>query len=127
MATTTKVVDASALAAIIFDEPAGQEAAALLLGAHLIAPTLLSYEISNICATKMRREPERESKIMQAFTYFESLEVRQLTVRFADCLLLARSRRLSAYDASYLLLARTLGLELVTLDGKLGRAAKAFS
>jgi len=41
-------------------------------------------------------------------------------------LALAHSTGLTGYDASYLLLARTLGVELVTLDRQLAEAAEKF-
>jgi uncharacterized protein with PIN domain len=52
--TDIKVVDASALAAIIFAEPEGQQMAARLETASLVAPKLLAFEIASICLTKMR-------------------------------------------------------------------------
>jgi predicted nucleic acid-binding protein len=44
-------------------------------------------------------------------------------VRFREVLELAESEGITAYDASYLWLARLLNLELVTLDGGLATAA----
>jgi len=37
----------------------------------------------------------------------------------------AQAGQLSLYDASYLWLAENMGVELVTLDKRLGRAARA--
>lgn len=50
-----KVVDASALAAIVFAEPEAEMIAARLDGARLAAPTLLAFELTNVCLTKIRR------------------------------------------------------------------------
>jgi predicted nucleic acid-binding protein len=56
-----KVVDASALGALLFGEPYGAaiaERLQRLRGAELIAPALLPFEVANICVRKMRRHPE---------------------------------------------------------------------
>jgi uncharacterized protein with PIN domain len=45
-----KVVDASALAALLFGEPEGEAVAAQLDGARLVAPCLLGFELANVCA-----------------------------------------------------------------------------
>jgi len=41
------VVDASALAALVFNEPGAEEVARRLEGAQVHAPTLLPYELGN--------------------------------------------------------------------------------
>ena len=53
MATVTKVIDASALAAAIFAEEAAEEIAARVRGRELVAPNLLDFELVDICITKI--------------------------------------------------------------------------
>ena len=48
--------DCSALAALIFEEPAGDEAATMLLDRALHAPTLLPYELASVATKKQRAE-----------------------------------------------------------------------
>jgi hypothetical protein len=48
-----KVVDASAIGALLFGEPAGATIAASLSGASLVAPALLAYELANIAVKKL--------------------------------------------------------------------------
>ena len=50
------VVDASALAALIFREPEGEAVLHRCQGESLFAPQLLDYEMANICVTKQRRD-----------------------------------------------------------------------
>jgi predicted nucleic acid-binding protein len=64
---TAKVVDASALAALLFGEAEGTAGAERLRDADLIAPALLPVEIANACIKKMRREPGRRDALMVAF------------------------------------------------------------
>ncbi len=121
-----KVVDASALGAIIFKEPERQEIARRLEGARLVAPALLGFEIVNACLTKLRRHPQYRSEILQAFTMQGELSIESAEVNHAGVLALAEHSRLTGYDASYLWLAQRLNAELVTLDRELARAAAAL-
>lgn len=117
------VVDASALAAIIFDEPEGEEIASRLDGVKIFAPALLGFEIANVCLTKLRRHPEQRDRILQAFSLRGGLIVEVAEVDHDGILPLAERFGLSGYDASYLWLADHLDAELVTLDRQLARAA----
>jgi uncharacterized protein with PIN domain len=47
--TDVKVVDASALAALLFGEPEADLVAGQLDGARLVAPSLLAFELANVC------------------------------------------------------------------------------
>ncbi|MCH8090085.1 MAG: hypothetical protein IH955_08760 [Chloroflexi bacterium] len=49
-----KVVDASVIAAIVFEEPRAGEAELLLKETDLFAPTLLAYELTNVALKKAR-------------------------------------------------------------------------
>jgi predicted nucleic acid-binding protein len=118
-----KVVDSSALAAILFDEPEADIVADRLFGATLVAPSLLSYELANVCSLKMGRYPETASGLASTFRLRERLGVRELAIDHPEAVDLARKTGLTAYDASYLWLAHRLGVELVTLDRQLERAA----
>jgi predicted nucleic acid-binding protein len=53
--------------------------------------------------------------------------IEEVTVDHAAVVEIALATRLTAYDASYLWLARELGAELVTLDGALERAAATLT
>ena len=57
------VVDASAIAAVVFEEPEGAPVIASI-GDALIAPSLLRYELASVCATKLQREPRSAQLIL---------------------------------------------------------------
>jgi predicted nucleic acid-binding protein len=118
-----KVVDASALSAILFAEADGDAMAARLEDANLVAPALLEYELANVCLVKGRRASQKRRELADAFTMRGQFGVRALSVDYDEVLSLAVSTGLTVYDASYLWLARDLGSELVTLDRQLERAA----
>lgn len=119
------VVDASALASVLFGEPGNEEVASRLEGRVLVAPALLRFELANICWKKVRRHPDDRERILAAHTLADGLDLHEVEVRFADVAELADRTNLTAYDASYLWLAQALDLDLVTLDAKLARQAKA--
>jgi predicted nucleic acid-binding protein len=121
--TGVKVVDASALAALVFAEPEAENIAERLEGVRLAAPSLLDFELANVCLTKMRREPRKRDAVRAAFRVGYRMKVKTVAVDHAAVLDLAEATGLTAYDASYLWLARELKAELVTLDRKLAAAS----
>jgi predicted nucleic acid-binding protein len=121
--TGVKVVDASALAALLFGEPEAEAIAARLEGARLTAPALLDFELANVCLTKKRRQPDAREALRAAFGLAQRLNVETVAVDHAATLELAETTGLTAYDASYLWLSRVLGAELVTLDRELAAAS----
>jgi predicted nucleic acid-binding protein len=121
--TGIKVVDASALAAIMFGEPEAEAVAERLTDARLAAPTLLDYELANVCLTKIRRQPSQREALRAALGLAHRLNIEAVAVDYAATLDLAEATGLTAYDAAYLWLARSLDGELVTLDRKLAAAA----
>lgn len=118
-----KVVDASAVAALLFGEPDGERVAAALGDSQLLAPALLNFELANVCTIKCRRHPEQRSVLIGAFELRKQLLIEEVRVDFDRVLNLAGETGLTAYDASYLWLAHVLGAELVTLDQRLAKAA----
>jgi len=111
-----KVVDASALAALLFGEPEAEAVADRLEGSSLFAPTLLGYEIASVCLKKLRRDPTRRDVLLAAFDHYSRMPIEFVDVDHALTLRLAEAISLSSYDAAYLWLARELAAELVTLD-----------
>jgi predicted nucleic acid-binding protein len=120
---TVKVVDASALAALLFGEPEAAAVAARLEGSNLFAPTLLDYEIASVCLKKLRRDPQRRDAMLTAFALYARMAIEVFEIDHADALRLAEVVGLTIYDAAYLWLARKLSAELVTLDKRLQSAA----
>ncbi|MBW8874395.1 MAG: type II toxin-antitoxin system VapC family toxin [Acidobacteria bacterium] len=119
------VVDASALAAVLFREPKAPTVAEQLGDSALVAPTLFSYEIANICWKKLRRHPEKRTTLLEVYTLLGRMEIEEIEVSIPEAPLLADRENLTVYDASYLWLARKPGLKLVTLDTDLAATAAA--
>jgi predicted nucleic acid-binding protein len=123
---TDKVVDASAVVALLFNELTQQKVVARLRGALLHAPGLLEFEVANACLKKMVASPRERQALLEAFSLLDTLSIALERINIAEAITLANRTSLSLYDASYLWLARALNAELVTLDDKLARADKAL-
>lgn len=119
IATVARVADASVIAALVFGEVRRDEAAALLDSGQLYEPSLLGYELASVARTKCIREPDRKESIIEAFELAMRLEIEWIEVEHPAVLSLALQTGLTTYDASYLYIARTLGLPLVTFDARL--------
>jgi len=117
------VVDASALAALLFGESTAAQVAERLEKAVLAAPTLLRYEVSHACLKKIARYPDRRGELLRAMDVFTRMEIQEIEIQPLEVMSLAEAAKLSFYDASYLWLSRSLGVPLVTLDRKLQDAA----
>ena len=120
-----KVIDASALSAVLFGEPEAASVADRLTG-ELVAPALLSFELANVCLMKMRRHPADRDRLAASFKLLARMAIRTVDVDHAGIVDLGGQSGLTAYDAAYLWLARRLGAELVTLDRKLAAAVVAM-
>jgi predicted nucleic acid-binding protein len=94
-----------------------------------VVPAIWPLEVANALIVGERRKRSTEAQAARWLGFLASLPVtidEETTARaWSDTLRLARSHRLSAYDASYLELALRRGLSLATLDGPLKDAANA--
>ena len=121
-----RVVDASVFAAAYFRERRWSEAYLLIAGDGLVAPTLLNYEMANIAGKKIERFPQRREFISESFQTFLRLNVHLRDVDYWQVVDLAALTGLTAYDASYLYVARELNLPLITFDTQLARVARIW-
>ena len=121
-----RVVDASVFAAAYFREPRQREADRLIAGVRLFAPTLLRYEMANIAVKKISDAPQQRETLVASLQRFLRLNI---DFREVDCqrvVELATLTGLTAYDASYLFVARELGMPLLTFDAQLARVARLW-
>ena len=116
-----KVIDTSALAAVVFAEPDAQRVAAQLEEHDLIAPQLLPFELANVCLTKIRRHPVKRELLLSGYEMVSRLPLTFMAVNMTEVVTLAEAKTLTAYDASFLWLAQQLDVELVTLDKTLAK------
>jgi len=119
------IVDASALAAIAFNEPRAAEMTERLANRELVAPRLLAYELTNAAMHKLVKHPQQAAMIRAGLerALADDVAIVWSDVEPGPVLDLAIQTGLTAYDASYLWLARHLDADLVTLDSELAAAA----
>ena len=123
--SSSAVVDASAFLAVIFGEPESAGVERRLVRMRYVAPALLLFEVANVTLVKARRHPERRAELFEAYENFTRFEIEFADVDFVAVLSVAQRRNLSAYDASYVWLALSRGLDLVSLDKRMIEAHEA--
>jgi predicted nucleic acid-binding protein len=121
-----RVVDASALGALVFGEPKAETIASALTNASLVAPALLWFELASICLKKIKAHPTQKTIILKAFNLADRLTIDIVEVNHSAVITLAKETGLTTYDASYVWLAKQLNGELVTLDAKMLRVVNRF-
>jgi predicted nucleic acid-binding protein len=118
------VVDASVLAPALADDDAdGNRAREHLRGEQLVAPELIDLEVVSTLRRAARAKRLDERRSARALTDLAALPLRRvphlpLLVRVWEL-----RNNLSAYDASYVALAESLGTVLLTADGGMKRVA----
>jgi predicted nucleic acid-binding protein len=121
------VLDASIIACWAFqdeDHPGAGLAFHRMRTEEAVVPCLWWFEVRNILVVNERRRRISESDTAAFLLNLSRLRVRLDRLAEGDAVLrLARTHRLSAYDAAYLELAQREGLPLATLDADLRKAA----
>jgi predicted nucleic acid-binding protein len=117
-----KVIDASALAALLFAEPEAESVLEQIEDGPLAAPRLLPYEIASVCLKKMRRHPKKRDMILSAYKLWDRIPIEWVDVPLEKAVLLAEQHSLTLYDATYVWLARAFGADLITLDQQVLKA-----
>jgi predicted nucleic acid-binding protein len=121
------VLDASITACWAFqdeDHPDARLAFHQMRSEEAVVPSLWWFEVRNILVVN-----ERRRRIAESDTAAFLLSLSRLRIRIdrapdeGTVLRLARTHRLSVYDAAYLELAQREGLPLATLDADLKQAA----
>lgn len=117
------VCDASVIAALLLDSgPDGQWVTHTIDSGKITAPTLLTYETANVI-----RKHELSGQISADQAAQAHADLLDLTIELWPYDILASRawelrQNLSIYDATYVALAETTDLTLVTLDKRLAKA-----
>jgi predicted nucleic acid-binding protein len=122
--TSVVVVDASALAALLFGEPDAEAVATQLADRQLTAPTLLRYELASVFLKKVRRYGSKRSALTEMLRAYPRLSIDEVQPDPDGMAHLAEQMGVTAYDAAYLWIGRLLAAPIVTLDAGLANAAR---
>lgn len=118
------VVDTSALLAVVLEEPERPALVAATQGMTLLAPTSVTWEVGNALVALVRRRQLTPTEAALAWKAYQAIPRRLVEVDVGEAVELATRLGLYAYDAYVLLLAQRRGLPLLTLDRRLGAAAR---
>jgi len=118
----TLVVDASAVAEILFGTETGQRAAALLGEHELLAPQHLTAEVASVIRGWSLSGQITDDQALRAFREFDALGVEQVPMMSMLPAVHALRHNVSAYGAMYVVLARAAQCSLLTLDARLAAA-----
>ena len=119
----TFVVDASIVLAFLLQEKNDQANKILKKyrdeEIHLISPMLLKFEVGNSLRTAILRKRISQIKAEALYNAFLELDIVEEKIDHIKVLKLALSKKISFYDASYLYLALSNHIRLLTLDNSL--------
>jgi predicted nucleic acid-binding protein len=125
------VLDTSVALAWCFEDESSSTADAildLLVSSEAIVPAIWPVEVGNALLAGERRKRITPAETARSLELLRSLNIHLddagLGLGVDDLVALARSHKLSVYDAAYLSLAMREGIPLATLDRSLARAAQ---
>lgn len=117
------VADASALMAVILNEPERMGLLSLTRGHSLIGPGSVPWEVANAFSALVKRRKIEAAEARRGFSIFESIPLRIVDVDLSNALAIACKANLYAYDAFLIDCAVRYQAPLLTLDNELKRAA----
>jgi predicted nucleic acid-binding protein len=118
------IVDTSVLIAVLTGDPARDHLIARTQGADLLAPGSVHWEIGNAFSALLKRRRLKLAEVQAALAAYAQIPIRVVDVDLAGALELADRFGLYAYDAYLMACARRQRAPLLTLDARLGRAAR---
>lgn len=117
------VIDTSAVIAVIANEPEKPAIVEHTLGANLIAPASVHWEVGNAFSAMFKRRRISLSQAKDAIKSYERIVFRFIDIDLGQSLDLASRLNMYGYDAYVLACALNLRSPLLTLDKKLAAAA----
>src|SRR5215475_5012865 len=111
------VLDASAIIAVIADEPEGEKVIKLTQNAIIISPNVISFEVANSLTRMVKKGIiTNKEKIVSIIKSFQQIPIKLYENNLENVLEIAWKYRIYAYDAFYLDTAKNLNLPLLTFD-----------
>ena len=117
------LVDASAIMAVILNEPNRDKVIQLTENAVLLTPEVISFEIGNALINLYKRHKITEGELVEAYRVYTTLPMRIIKVDIERSLKIACRYQIYAYDAYYLEIAYRYKIPLVTFDSLMRRVA----
>ncbi len=118
------VIDASALLAVLLNEPERVQLVEATKGYYLVAPTSLVYELGNALSALMRRKSLTIAESISVYHAFARISIRLIEPDMQAAIVVSGEESIYAYDAYFIVCAERLGIPLLTLDRKLIEIAR---
>ncbi|MEA3350558.1 MAG: type II toxin-antitoxin system VapC family toxin [Chloroflexota bacterium] len=118
------VVDASAIIAVIANEPEKERLIEITKGADLLAPASIHWEIGNAFSAMIKRGRVTLEQAKNAIEIYQQIPIRFTEVELEETLDIVSEYGIYAYDAYLIRCAIKYRSALITLDRKLTQAAQ---
>lgn len=118
------VIDTSALIAVIADEPEKTRLIELTLGATIVVPPSVKWEVGNAFSAMLKRSRLTVEQVVEAVDVYHSIPMEIVEINLKDTIRFAGRYNIYAYDAYILQCAIEYELPLISLDKDLVEIAK---
>lgn len=120
------IIDASAIIAVIANEPEKETLIQLTTGVDLIAPLSIHFEIGNAFSAMLKRQRVTLMQALTALKRYEEIPIRFVEIELNASLHIADKLSIYAYDAYLIRTAERYRAPLLTLDNALQRQARSY-
>jgi predicted nucleic acid-binding protein len=120
------IVDASAIMAVIAEEPRKEKVISLTKNSIIFSPNMVSYEIANGLTKMMKKKIIGKENMIILYRYFKKIHIKFIEIDIEKALELAWEYNIYAYDACYLESAKRLKLPLLTFDTGMQNIGRAI-
>ena len=110
------LLDASAIMAVILNEPNRSTVVKLTKNSTLLSPEVISFEIGNALINLFKKQKITEEELLSAYRNYTEIPIESIKVDIEKALKIACKYKIYAYDAYYLETANRLKLPLITFD-----------
>jgi predicted nucleic acid-binding protein len=116
------LLDASAIMAVIVDEPESETVIDYTKDAIIVSPNMVSFEIANGLTKMLKKKViNTQEELIRIIDSFERIPIKTVEVNLKESLKIAWKYKIYAYDAFYLETAKRLNVPLLTFDGGMRR------
>jgi predicted nucleic acid-binding protein len=118
------IIDASAVLAVILEEPEKASIIEATKGVDAKVPGCLQWEVGNAFSAIMKQGRLTGEQIFEALRIFDLIPLQEVEINLAEALEISIRNSIYAYDAYYLSAAKRHRIELLSLDNKMLEVAK---
>ncbi|HBC88662.1 MAG TPA: VapC toxin family PIN domain ribonuclease [Lentisphaeria bacterium] len=121
------VIDTSVIIAVIANEPQRESLLQVTLGAELLAPQSVHWEVGNAFSAMMKRNKITIKEARKALSVYGVIPIRFVDIELSESLEISDKLKIYAYDAYLLSCSLKTHSPLLTLDDGLKSAAKTLN